>query len=88
MRRAAFVASTMLLFAGLAAAQVLTSGNVFFGYSYYNTDLSSTGRMNANGWEGTLEGKVLPGSVSSPISADITAPRTLLFPARSGPAAP
>ncbi len=60
MRRAAFVASTMLLFAGLAAAQVLTSGNVFFGYSYYNTDLSSTGRMNANGWEGTLEGKVLP----------------------------
>jgi hypothetical protein len=52
----------LILFAstGLAAAQVPTSGNVFFGYSYYNADLSSLGRSNFNGWTGSLEGKVAP----------------------------
>lgn len=43
-----------------ATAQVPTSGNVFFGYSYYNTDLSSIDRANTNGWEASLEGKVAP----------------------------
>jgi hypothetical protein len=33
---------------------------VFFGYSYYNTDLSSIGRGNSNGWEASFEGKVFP----------------------------
>jgi len=46
-----------LLFAGTAAAQ--SSGNIFFGYSYYNTNLLG-GRNGLNGWEGSLEGKVLP----------------------------
>jgi hypothetical protein len=52
---------TLLLFAltGLAAAQI-QAGNVFFGYSYYNTDLSSIDRANTNGWEASLEGKVVP----------------------------
>jgi len=48
------------LLASLAVAQVPTSGNVFFGYSYYNTDLSSVGRANTSGWEASVEGKVLP----------------------------
>jgi opacity protein-like surface antigen len=48
-----------LLFAGLAVAQV-PGGNVFFGYSYYNTDLSSIDRANTNGWEASVEGKVVP----------------------------
>jgi opacity protein-like surface antigen len=48
-----------LLFAGLAAAQA-PGGNVFFGYSYYNTDLSSIDRANTNGWEASVEGKVVP----------------------------
>jgi hypothetical protein len=60
MRKLVVIAFMLFLFAGLAAAQVPTSGNVFFGYSFYNTDLSSIDRANANGWEGTLEGKVLP----------------------------
>jgi opacity protein-like surface antigen len=51
---------TLLLFAGLASAQIPTSGNVFFGYSFYNTDLSSIDRANTNGWEASVEGKVLP----------------------------
>jgi opacity protein-like surface antigen len=48
-----------LLFAGLASAQV-PGGNVFFGYSYYNSDLSSIDRANTNGWEASVEAKVVP----------------------------
>lgn len=44
---------------GVALAQIPTSGNVFFGYSYYNTNLNAN-RNSLNGWEGTVEGKVLP----------------------------
>jgi hypothetical protein len=46
-------------FAGLASAQIPTSGNVFFGYSYYNSKLE-VDRASLNGWEGSLEGKVFP----------------------------
>jgi hypothetical protein len=54
-----------LLFVSLASAQVPTSGNVFFGYSFENAgssafDLSNVSRPNMNGWEASLEGKVLP----------------------------
>jgi hypothetical protein len=63
MRRSVFVAAALLIFAGFsgttANAQVPTSGNVYFGYTYYNTDLSLN-RGNLNGWEGTLEGKLVP----------------------------
>jgi len=60
MQKTGLIVFAVLLFAGLASAQVPTSGNVFFGYSYYNTDLSSIDRANTNGWEASLEGKVLP----------------------------
>ena len=53
----AFVAASL---AGVASAQVPTSGNVFFGYSFYNTNVSAVDRANTNGWEASLEGKVLP----------------------------
>src|SRR5258708_21580434 len=60
MRKIGLVVFILVLFAGLASAQIPTSGNVFFGYSYYNTDLSTLDRANANGWEASLEGKVVP----------------------------
>jgi len=60
MHRIVAVFAIVLMFAALAAAQVPTSGNVFFGYSYYSTNLSSSDRVNTNGWEGSLEGKVAP----------------------------
>jgi hypothetical protein len=60
MRKIGFIGFALLLFAGLARAQVPTSGNVFFGYSYYNTNLSSIDRANTNGWELSVEGKVIP----------------------------
>lgn len=60
MPRVAILAVAFLVLGGLATAQVPTSGNVFFGYSYYNTDLSPIDRANTSGWQGSLEGKVLP----------------------------
>jgi hypothetical protein len=56
-RTAVFV--TLLLAASAAAAQVPTSGNIFFGYSHYSSDLAPN-RGGLNGWQGTLEGKVFP----------------------------
>jgi hypothetical protein len=41
-------------------AQVPTSGNVFFGYSYASADTNSNDRASLNGWNGSLEGKVFP----------------------------
>ncbi|MGA8154300.1 MAG: hypothetical protein WB952_25370 [Terriglobales bacterium] len=35
-------------------------GNVFIGYSYLNADLISGSRTSLNGWNGSVEGKVLP----------------------------
>ena len=58
MRKLAAVALILFL-ADLASAQIPTSGNLFFGYSYYNTNLTSS-RSSLNGWEGSVEGKVLP----------------------------
>ena len=53
------LAVMVLSFVSLAAAQIPTSGNVYFGYSYYNTDLSGN-RSSLNGWAGSLEGKLFP----------------------------
>ncbi len=60
MRKTFLFPLALLLFASLASAQVPTSGNIFFGYSYYNTNMSSIDRANTNGWQATLEGKFLP----------------------------
>lgn len=49
----------VLLFTTLAYAQI-PAGNVFIGYSYMSGDLVSGGRTNMNGWNGSIEGKVLP----------------------------
>jgi hypothetical protein len=56
----AAIAAAGLILCTSATAQVPTSGNVFFGYSYYNTDLSSIDRASTNGFEASLEGKVVP----------------------------
>ncbi len=64
MRNLVVIAFLLLLFAALAAAQVPTAGNVFFGYSFENTSSSALNvnlsRPNLQGWEGSLEGKVAP----------------------------
>src|ERR1700688_808862 len=60
MRKIGLSVFALAILSGLASAQIPTSGNVFFGYSYYNADLSSVGRSSFNGWTGSVEGKVLP----------------------------
>jgi hypothetical protein len=70
MHRTLWLFLLLLPLAVAASAQVPTSGNVFFGYSYYSTNLSGTNpssgdallnnRVNANGWEASFEGKIVP----------------------------
>ena len=60
MRKIAVIALILFGVAGLATAQIPTSGNIYFGYAYYNTNLSSIDRANTNGWEATAEGKIFP----------------------------
>jgi opacity protein-like surface antigen len=64
MFRAACIGVVLFLLAGLANAQVPTSGNIFVGYSFENTNSSTLklnlSRPNLQGWEGSLEGKILP----------------------------
>jgi outer membrane protein with beta-barrel domain len=60
--RAFAILISLFLLATSAMAQ-LPKGNVFFGYSYVRTDAfvpSFNNNANLNGWEGSLEGGVLP----------------------------
>ena len=60
MRRITAVCFTLILAGLVASAQVPTAGNVFVGYSYYHANLAGEGPANLNGWEASVEGKVLP----------------------------
>jgi opacity protein-like surface antigen len=55
---AVFAGMMLVLLTGAAAAQV-PNGNIYFGYTYYNTDLSLN-RGDLNGFQATLEGKIVP----------------------------
>jgi opacity protein-like surface antigen len=60
MCKALIIGCAVLMFAGLSVAQVPTSGNIYFGYTYNNADWFGAGRSSFNGWTGSLEGKVFP----------------------------
>src|SRR5260370_36939838 len=60
MRKLSLIVLVPFLFAGLASGQIPTRGNVFFGYSYYNADVTSLGRTSFNGWNASVEGRVGP----------------------------
>jgi opacity protein-like surface antigen len=51
---------SLISLAGIASAQIPTKGNVFFGYSYERTPVVTNDNINTNGWEATLEGKLIP----------------------------
>jgi hypothetical protein len=55
----AAVGFVFLVFTTAGYAQV-PAGNVFVGYSYMSADLASGSRTNMNGWNGSVEAKVLP----------------------------
>jgi hypothetical protein len=50
----------LLMMTAAGFAQVPTSGNVFLGYSFNRADTGLSDRVNLNGWEGSVEGKVVP----------------------------
>ena len=62
------VACSILVWVSAASAQLVPKGNVFVGYSYARADVfpgaspafNATQTGSLNGWEGSLEGKVLP----------------------------
>ena len=60
MHKLALIALSLLLLFTTAATAQVPSGNVFFGYSYYHTALSPIDKSNTNGWQASVEGKVLP----------------------------
>lgn len=68
MRKFVGVAFGIFFAATLASAQIPASGNIFVGYSFERTNWSGlhstfglpVGSPNLNGWEASLEGKVLP----------------------------
>lgn len=60
MPKFALTLSAFIVLATWATAQVPTSGNVFFGYSYERTGSLSGNKLNLNGWNAAVEGKVLP----------------------------
>lgn len=60
MRKNIAIVFTLLLMTAAGVAQVPSFGNVFLGYSYNRADTGLSDRANLNGWEGSVEGKVLP----------------------------
>jgi opacity protein-like surface antigen len=57
-RKIAGVLLGVFFAAGMAQAQIPTSGNIFIGYSFSRAEPSPS--VNLNGWEASLEGKFLP----------------------------
>lgn len=67
MRKLTCLSVFLFLLACAASAQIPTSGNVFFGYSFENasstafsSNLNFLSRPNLQGWDASLEGKVFP----------------------------
>jgi len=91
MCKAAAVCLVLLLSASFALAQ-LPSGNVFVGYSHMSTNLIPGQSTGLNGWNGSVEGKVLPllglvadfsggyGSQNVPVVAPLACPVGVLPP--------
>ena len=55
---ARFLISLLFLFLPISA--FAQGSNVFLGYSYLNATSPAGDRANVNGWNGSLEGKILP----------------------------
>ena len=59
MRKLVVLVFVLFSLGAAATAQIPTSGNIYAGYSYYNTNLGAT-RQGLSGWEGSIEGKFFP----------------------------
>jgi len=59
-RKLTTIAFVLCLMTAAGMAQVPSAGNVFFGYSLNHGDTGWTRTGTLNGWEGSLEGRILP----------------------------
>lgn len=60
MRKLTAIVFVLFLAAAAAMAQVPTAGYLYFGYSLNSGDTGASADGTLNGWEGSLEGNVLP----------------------------
>lgn len=60
LRFAAIIVAVFALSVLMPAQIVPTSGNIFVGYSYNRAEAASSQGINLNGWNASLEGKILP----------------------------
>lgn len=56
--RRLLIAAMALCASSMALAQIPTSGNIFFGYSYAQGEIAGR-QQGMNGWNGSLEGKFI-----------------------------
>ena len=50
----------LLVSASFASAQIVPKGDVYFGYAYNHAEVVTNDAKNFNGWDASLEGKVIP----------------------------
>lgn len=60
MRKNFAIVFALLLVSATGFAQIPTAGNVFLGYSLAHGSTGFTDTGTLNGWEGSLEGKIVP----------------------------
>ena len=60
MRKYIAIVFALLVMSAAGLAQVPTSGNVYFGYSFFRGSTGVRDTRNLNGWEATVEGKLFP----------------------------
>jgi hypothetical protein len=60
LRKLSAIVFSLCLFTAVGMAQIPTSGNVYFGYSFNHGDTGLTNTGTLNGWEGSVEGRVFP----------------------------
>ena len=50
----------LLLSASFASAQIVPKGDIYFGYTYNHAEVVTNDAKNFNGWDASLEGKLIP----------------------------
>lgn len=60
LRKYIAIVFALLMMSAAGLAQIPTAGNVFVGYSLYHGNTGLTDNGTLNGWEGSVEGKVVP----------------------------
>ena len=67
-----------LILSSFASAQLVPKGDVYFGYAYNRAEIVTNDARNFNGWDASLEGKLVPFlGIAGDISGTYTAHASL-----------